>query len=113
MSIPFSITGTIDANGESVALDYRTETPNIRRFNGAVGIQITGTFSGTLNLELTRDGSTYVGVLALNETTNVAEVNVTGTGLYRAELTGVRALRVRSTAWTSGAAVVTLIAVEG
>lgn len=113
MTIPYSTSGTIDANGESVAIDYRGEVPNTRRFNGAAGIQLVGTFTGTLNIEVTRDGTTYAPIQALNEATGMLHTAMTAAGLYRAELAGVRALRVKSVAWTDGSVDVTLLAVEG
>lgn len=113
MPIPYSTTGTITANGQNVALDYRAEEPNIRRFNGAVGIQVTGTFSATMNLQVTRDGTNYAAIQVLDESTGMLNTSITAAGLYRAELAGVVALRMRSTAYTSGSATVTLIAVEG
>jgi hypothetical protein len=113
MPIPFSTSGTIDAAGESVAIDYRFEVPNTRRFNGAAGVQIVGTFVGTLNVEVTRDGETYGPIQALNEATGMLNTAMTAAGLYRAVLAGVRALRVKAAAWTSGEAAITLMAVEG
>jgi hypothetical protein len=113
MAIPYVSSGTIDANGEAVALDYRVESPNNRRFNGAAGVQVVGTFSGTLNVEITRDGETYAAIQALNEATGMLNTSVTAAGIYRVELVGVFALRVKASAWTDGSAAVHLVAVEG
>jgi len=113
MAIPYKASGTIDALNETVAIDYRGETPNVRRFNGAAGIQVVGTFTGTLNIEVTRDGTTYGPIQALNEATGMLNTAMTAAGLYRAELAGVVALRVKAALWTEGSADVTLLAVEG
>ncbi len=102
-----STQSTIDANGESVMLAYRQFT------NGGVGVQITGTFAGTLQFEVTLDGSTYVAVRTLNVTDGTEAVTTTGTGVYRFDVVGVLASRVRATAWTSGTATITMAGLAG
>jgi hypothetical protein len=98
---------TIDANGESVALAYR------QFFNGGVGVQVTGTFSGTLQFEVTIDGTNYVAVPALNVTTGTEATTTTGTGIFRFDVVGILMTRVRATAWTSGSAEVTVVGLAG
>lgn len=113
MPFPYHATGIIDANEEAVTLDYRFETPNNRRFNGGAGIQLVGTFSGTINCQITRDGTNWISILVTNENTGTISTGMTAAGVYRTDLVAVRAVRVRSSAWSSGSATVTLIAVEG
>lgn len=102
-----STNGTISANGTSVTLTWR------EFYNGGVGVQVTGTFSGTLQFEITIDGSTYVAI----QTTDVTNLNVatttTGTGVFFFNVVGAMAVRVRSTAWTSGTATITLVGLPG
>lgn len=99
--------GTIAANDASVTLEYRHHT------NGAVGVQVTGTFSGTLQFEISLDGTTYVAVQAVNVTSGAATTTTTATGVFRFEAVGAWKVRVRSTAWSSGTATVTLVALDG
>lgn len=100
--------GTISANGASVGLEYRHFS------NGAVGVQVTGTFTGTLEFQLTLDGSTYVAAETLNvSNTNTPVTTCTAPGVFRFETVGAKLVRVKATAWTSGDAVVTLVAMDG
>jgi phage head maturation protease len=102
-----TIIGSIDANDASVTLPYRHHE------NGGVGVQIAGTFAGTLQFEVTVDGTNYVGVFTNNVTTNANAVTTTTAGVYKFSAVGVSSVRVRSTAWTSGTAVVTIAALAG
>jgi cytoskeletal protein CcmA (bactofilin family) len=101
-----STTGTIAANGTSVTLAWR------EFFNGGVGVQVSGTFSGTLQFELTIDG-TFVAVPALNVTSGTEATTTTGTGVFRFDVVGISQVRVTSTAWTSGTATLTIVALPG
>jgi hypothetical protein len=98
---------TIDANGEIVALAYR------QFFNGGVGVQVFGTFSGTLQFEVSIDGTNYVAIPATNVTSGVAGTTATGSGIYRFDVVGILMVRVRATAWSSGSAVVTVVGLAG
>jgi hypothetical protein len=102
-----STTGTIAANNANVTLAYR------QFFNGGVGVQVTGTYSGTLQFEVTIDGTTYVALPALNITTGAEATTTTGTGIFRFDVVGVLLVRVRATAWTSGTATVTIAGMAG
>jgi hypothetical protein len=115
------VTGTIAANGAAVPLQYTNEPAGIvaqQQWNGGLGVQVTGTFTGTLVVELTRDGTTFGGVQFFVESTGENAFSIVGTGsavsvLARTELVGVVAARVRASAWTDGTANVTLVGVEG
>lgn len=100
--------GTIAAANQAILLPYRDLA------NGAVGVQVVGTFTGTLGFELTIDGENWVLVQATN-VTNVGEVTATtpAPGVFRFEVVGVTAVRVRALAWTDGSAVVTIVGMDG
>ena len=101
-------TGVIDANGESITLAYRETV------NGGVGIQVTGTFSGTLQFELTLDGTNFVAVEAIDVgDSSVLTTTTTSTGIWKFDAVGAMEVRVISTAWTSGSATVTLVGLGG
>ncbi len=73
-----------------------------------VTMQITGTFSGTLNFEATSDGLTWFAVSARNLSTGTGATTTTSTGQYALSNTGILAFRVRGTGWGSGGANITL-----
>ena len=100
-----STAASIAANDTSVTLAYR------QFFNGGVGVQVTGTFSGTLQFEMTIDGTNFVAVQATSVTTGA--VATTATGVFFYNVVGAQSVRVTSTAWTSGTAVVTVAGLPG
>jgi hypothetical protein len=102
-----TVTGTIAGNDESVTLPYRHHT------NGGVGVQVSGTFVGTLQFELTINGTNYVPVIASDVTAGTDTTNTTTSGVFRFDVVGVISVRVRSTAWTSGDATVTIVGLAG
>jgi len=102
-----STTSTIAANGGTVSLAYR------QFFNGGVGVQVTGTFSGTLQFEMTIDGTNFVAVQATNVNTGAVATTTTGTGIFKFDVVGALVVRVRATAWTSGTATVTVVGMAG
>lgn len=102
-----STSGSITANGQSITLAWR------EFFNGGVGVQLTGTFSGTLQFEMTIDGTTFVAVQATSVTTGTVATTATATGVFFYNVVGAQSVRVTSTAWTSGTAVVTIAGLPG
>lgn len=89
-------TGT-DASGATVQYDRPSWT-----------VQITGTWVGMLTVEETLDGTTWVPVNSRQSAGGRLSNNFTVNGLFRGSYGGVGAVRVRSSAFTSGTAVVTL-----
>lgn len=102
-----STSGSITANGQSITLAWR------EFFNGGVGMQVTGTFSGTLQFEMTIDGTNFVPVQTTNITNLAVATTTTATGVFFYNVVGAQSVRVASTAWTSGTAVVTLVGLPG
>ena len=102
-----STSGTIAANGASITLAWR------EFYNGGVGIQVTGTFSGTLQFEMTIDGTNFVAVQTTNVTNIVVSPTTTATGVFFFNVVGAMSVRVRSTTWASGTATVTLVGLPG
>lgn len=98
---------TIAANGASVMLAYR------QFVNGGVGVQVTGTFSGTLQFEVSIDGTNYVAILATNVTSGAVSATTAGTGIFKFDAVGIIATRVRATAWSSGDATITIAGLAG
>lgn len=68
----------------------------------AIGIQLTGTFSGTVVVEGSNDASTWVA-LAMSPWGGGADVtSVTAPGGWRVNSSGLRLVRIRISAYTSG-----------
>lgn len=77
----------------------------------SVGITIGGTFSATLQFEVSGDaGNTYVAGNALPALTGAAVSSSTVTGLWIVPAAGMTHVRVRASAYTSGTASATLTA---
>lgn len=69
---------------------------------GLIAIQVVGTFVGTITWEISNNNSDWVGVPALNKTTDVASLTATVPGIYEISLPGVTFVRARVSAYTSG-----------
>lgn len=70
-------------------------------------MQVTGITTATITFEVTNDGTNWVGILAENLTTGTEATTATADGIYRVTVLGVRQLRARVSAWTSGTITVT------
>lgn len=90
--------------------------------NGAAGtfvVQLTGTFVGTVQIQVTVDGSTWVNVTGSNSIVNMAtggymaSGNLTAAGVYEMSVAGVNSVRVITTAYTSGTIVVSTRLTQG
>lgn len=102
-----STSGSITTNGGTVVLPYRQFS------NGAIGVQITGTFTGTLQFEMTIDGTNFVAVQTTNVTSGSTVTTATAAGIFRFEAVGALSVRMNATAWSSGTAVVTMVGLDG
>ena len=70
----------------------------------AVGVQVTGTFVGTVHFEGTVDGSNWVAVQGANLNDGSVATSATAAGLFSIPLAGLSHFRAR-VAWTSGTSV--------
>jgi hypothetical protein len=90
-----------------------TGTANISISTAAAstcGIQVAGTWTGTLLFESTLDGSTWVSVLGASVPGNITSTSTTSNGVWLVATSGINALRVRGSTVGSGTAIVTLSA---
>lgn len=73
-----------------------------------IGLQVTGTYSGTISFEASIDGTTFVALnlTPLNSTT--AATSTTTTGVWTGGVGGAAIVRARMSSYTSGTALVTL-----
>lgn len=88
------------ATGNGTAIKTASQTTNA--MFGAVGFQITGTFSATVTFEVTFDGSTWVEVMATNLSDDTRATTATAAGAYSVLLNGALQCRARISAYTSG-----------
>jgi hypothetical protein len=71
-------------------------------------VQVGGTFTGTLTIETTSDGVTWVETQLYGLVDDAATTTITATGQYYRSNVGILRVRLRATAWTSGTAIVTV-----
>jgi hypothetical protein len=72
-----------------------------------LAMQVTGTFVGTVTFEGTIDNSTWVAIQTVNLSDGSVGTTATAAGLYACSVAGLRQVRARVSAWTSGTITVT------
>lgn len=80
---------------------------------GVFGVQVTGTFSATLTFESTIDGTNWYAVKAMPVGGGTIVTTTTATGQWAIPCHGCHNYRVRVSAYTSGTAVVSVVAKPG
>ena len=98
--IDASVRGVIDADEEVVSIDVRGA--------GAVGLQLAGTFVGTIEFEGCIEDGSFVALNMVPSNSATAATSATATGAWSANCGGYSSVRARASAWTSGEARVTL-----
>lgn len=100
-------TSSINANASSVRLQIPPNT-------GTVVIQVSGTFSGTLQFEQSVDGGvSFVNASGAPQPSGASVSSTTSTGTWRFVASGMTHFQVRSSAWTSGTANIVIQASQG
>lgn len=69
--------------------------------------QVTGTFVGTVTFECSLDGTNWLALQGVNLTSGSAATTATAGSIFRFDIGGVRYVRARVSAYTSGAITVT------
>jgi len=106
----FSPTDFVDVTASISIAANATSSGACTSLGGAATftVQLTGTFVGTVQMQVTRDGSTWVNLTGSNQVQNagtgayMASGNMTAVGVYQCDVTGFAAARVITTAYTSG-----------
>lgn len=109
MAAPVSTTSTLS---NSLAALNDAATITVDAYASAT-IQVTGTYSGSLTFEGTIDGTNWVTIpfyLVSASGSNAFTTINSGTGMYVSNIGGLHQFRVRMSAYTSGAAVVSIVA---
>lgn len=91
---------TATGNGTSLIVGVSSAAPGANL--GAVGIQITGTFSATVTFEATTDGTNWTAVMATNLNDDVRATTATAAGHYTILYGSAIRIRARISAYTSG-----------
>ena len=92
--------GELDAAEDLVTIEVRGA--------GAVGLQLTGTWVGTVSFEGSLDGGTFVAINLVPSNSATAATSATANGAWSGNCGGYSVVRARMSAYTSGTAVVTL-----
>jgi hypothetical protein len=110
--------GQIDQITGSTLSDARPATASLGAVNAealvdlqghaTLAVDIRGTFVGTAVFEGTVDGTNYVALVAYNTVTAIYVASVTAAANLSLNVAGYRRVRVRCSAYTSGAIVVAL-----
>ena len=95
-----STTGSITSNGQTVVLAVDAMA--------SVSVAITGTFSATLNYEISLDGTNYVGWPLYGSSISAGAGIASAAGITWAEIPPAKYFRVRCSAFTSGTAAVSI-----
>jgi hypothetical protein len=94
--VPATATGTITVGGgagDNVSLDVGGY--------GSAGIQITGTWTGTIDFQATVDGTNWVSIRVLNPNADLRPVNTTTNGMWQVACGGYDQIRCVSVAGIS------------
>lgn len=95
-----STTGTLTADETVVVLNVAGM--------GGLGIQIQGTFSGTITFEASIQGQDYQALRMTPTNSSTAVTTATSTGIWTGSVVGMTSARARMSTYTSGIAVVEL-----
>lgn len=93
-------TGTLTAANQTVTVNTAADE--------RVGVQITGTFVGTVTFEATIDGTNWVACAMTAAADATIVTTATAPGLFRGETIPFVQFRVRCSAFTSGSIVVSV-----
>jgi len=104
---PGSATGTITANSQCVSINVDP------RASSTVSINVSGTWSATLQPEASIAGQTANNVQVTPSTSSTAQATITTNGLYWGAAAGVDLFKVCSTSYASGTATVVLTVTTG
>lgn len=98
--IDTTATGTIAASLQAVAITLNGKS--------GVALQITGTWVGTLQFQGTIDGANWVAISGVFAGTSTPGTAISANGIVRLTPSGLAQMRIIATAWTSGAATISI-----
>ena len=98
-------TGSITGSGQSVTFAVNAQS--------TVGIQVSGTFSGTILIKGSVDGSSYTPTTATSLSTGNPTSSITSSFTGQVNVAGFVSFQLTSVSWTSGTANISLRASTG
>lgn len=75
---------------------------------GSVGIQVTGTWTGTITFEGSVDGLNFQAITAFPTNSTTGATTTTSNGVWSTSVAGLTIIRVRMSSYTSGTAMVSM-----
>ncbi len=102
MAISTNITGSLTAAAQAVRLDVTG--------CGAFGVQVSGTFVGTIQFEVSGNGQIYGAVNVRPPDSSTAVTSTTAVGQWTGSCVA-HTVQCRMSAWTSGTAIVAMTAI--
>ena len=103
----FTATGTITAAASTCTAGVCVQLQSNQNYGG-LAIQITGTFTGTIQFEGSSDGAAFVAITGIKTADGSAATSATAAGLWQFPTGGLSYFRARGSAWTSGTALVVM-----
>lgn len=98
--------------GRLTAQNIGTTTIDVTSRAG-VGLQLTGTWVGTVSFEASLDGQTPVALNMVPSNSATPASSATSNGCFSANVAGFAIVQARMSSYTSGTALVTLIGADG
>jgi hypothetical protein len=106
-SAPNKYAPNVSVSGSLTALNSVVTATSLDGF-GSAGIVITGTWVGTITFQGSVDGSSFVDMFAQPIGNGLIAQTITANGSLRINTTGLKAIRVKMTGYTSGTATVAI-----
>lgn len=109
-AFPFATVGKISASGSDCSTATRCVIQQVPQVGGSstatVTIQVSGTYTGTIQFEASPDGQTWYGISGSPVPSGASASSTTGTGVWRFQVAGFTHVRARASALASGYPVV-------
>lgn len=106
MGASFTSSGQVENSGSGTAGALDGAVTILTPGASTIYLTITGTWVATLSFEATADGTNWIGVYGVNQTTDVAIQSTAVNGTFGFPCGGYAQFRTRASAYTSGTATV-------
>lgn len=110
-------TGAINSSGSTCPINTQASNCVVLQlpaFSSTVGVSILGTYSATLQFEVSADfGASWVNATAIPQPVAAGVTSATSTGTWQVNVAGMSHIRIRGSAYTSGTANISLAAASG
>jgi len=103
---PNGLEGEIDANGEALTITNAREM-------GTLGVQIAGTWTGTIAPQCSLDGTNWVAIQVKPVNADTPVTSMSANGIWTGSIAGCKQVRAVATASMTGTASVTMNTIQG